>query len=81
MPYLNKKIPVHNKGCKNPNVKRLYIRDYYKNGTQKFLAYAVTCLNCGVVVKEKKIDFNPTKKQPAKIRENNKKNRKFLVRR
>jgi hypothetical protein len=72
MPYLNKKIPVHNKGCRDPDVKRLYIRDYDKKGTQRYVAYAVSCLNCGALVKEKEIDFNPTKKQLIKIKKERK---------
>ncbi len=66
MPYLNKKISLHNKGCNNPDVKRLYIRDYDKKGMQRYVAYAVTCLDCGALVKEDKIDFNPTPKQLLK---------------
>ena len=67
MPYLNKKITIHNKGCKNPNVKRLYIRDYDNKGKQKYVPYAVTCTNCGALVKEI-IVFNPTAKQITKLK-------------
>ena len=67
MPYLNKKITVHNKGCKNPNVKRLYIRDYDNKGKQKYIPYAVTCTNCDALVKEKSVIFNLPPKKRAQL--------------
>jgi len=59
MPYLNSKIKKHNKGCRRPSAKRLYIRDYDDKGRQKFVSYGVTCPSCGVLVTEE-YQRNPT---------------------
>jgi hypothetical protein len=65
MPYLNSKIKEHNEGCKNPNVKRLYIRDYDSTGIQHYVPYGITCLNCHALVVET-LKLNPTKTKLSK---------------
>lgn len=54
MPYLSIPIDKHDKNCTDPfNIKRLCIRDYDDKGRQKFVPYALTCLSCNVIIKEK----------------------------
>jgi hypothetical protein len=65
MPYLNYRIEKHNEACKAPIVKRLYVRDYDKNGKQRYISYGVTCLNCEVLVIER-FHHNPTAKEISK---------------
>jgi hypothetical protein len=65
MPYLNYRIEKHNEACKAPIVKRLYVRDYDKNGKQRYISYGVTCLNCDVLVTER-FHHNPTAKEISK---------------
>lgn len=64
MPYVDDLIPweSHKQDCSNPVAKRLYIRDYDKNGKQCFVPWGVTCKNCGVILKQE-YHHNLTKKQ------------------
>lgn len=57
MPYLDSKISEkHKAGCKKPKAKRLYIRDYDKEGgTQAFIPYGITCPSCKVIVLDQKV--------------------------
>lgn len=64
MPYVDSLIPCesHKEDCPNPLARRLYIRDYDKNGKQRFVPYGVTCTKCGIILKQK-YEHNLTDKQ------------------
>jgi hypothetical protein len=55
MPYVDSLIPweSHKEDCPNPLARRLYIRDYDKNGKQRFVPWGLTCTKCGIIVKQK----------------------------
>jgi hypothetical protein len=42
----------HKRNCINPVAKRLYIRDYDDKGKQRFVSWGMTCITCGVIVKD-----------------------------
>jgi hypothetical protein len=54
VPYVDSQIPweSHKDDCPNPVAKRLYIRDYDKNGKQRFVPWGITCKNCGIILKQ-----------------------------
>jgi hypothetical protein len=64
LPYIDSLIPwhIHKEDCPNPLARRLYIRDYDKNGKQRFVPWGLTCTKCNIIIQQK-YEHNMTNKQ------------------